>query len=165
RLTCARKEKTMSLDRLRCFLEQHAVRLHQESIVHRLRNHFRFKGKFFFPDDKVKALNGRPLAMFFYNLRAVFLGCSLIFLIVLGLVSVMPSNAEIRLAVAVLAFGWLADVALTQYFHDSFIWNLGKWAQEQSTNELPPLFDRYFVLDSVIVFLLIVSGKIWNLGF
>src|SRR5687767_14078045 len=109
----------MNLERLRCSLERQAVRLHQESIVHRLREHFRFKGRFLFPDDQVTAPNRRPLATFFCNLRGVFLACSPIFLIVLGLVSIVPSNAEMRLAVAVLAFGWLADVALTLYFHAS----------------------------------------------
>jgi signal transduction histidine kinase len=156
----------MNLDRLRCFLERQAVKLHQESIIHRLRNNLTFKGKFFLPDDKVKGLNGRPLAMFFYNLRAVFLGCALVYLIVLDLwLLFTPSNEGTRWAGAVLTLAWLADVVLTLYFHKSFIRNLGKWAQSQSSNELPPLFDRYFVLDSVVVLLVILSGKIWNLGF
>lgn len=156
----------MNLDRLRCFLERQAVKLHQESVVHRLRNSLRFRGKFLLPDDRVKGLNGRPLAMFFYNLRAVFLGCGLLFLIVLDLwLLTIPSNEEMRWAGVALTLAWLADVVLTLYFHKSFIKNLGKWAQVQSSNELPPLFDRYFVLDSVIVFLLILSGEIWNLGF
>jgi signal transduction histidine kinase len=159
------RDKAMNLDGLRSLLERQAVRLHQESIVQRFFGNFKYKGKSIFPDDRVKALNGRPLGMFFYNLRAVFLGCGLIFLIILELWTLMTSGEMIRPAVAILAVAWLVDVILTLYFHRSFIKDVGQWLQQENTNELPPLFNRYFVLDSIIVLVLLLSGKIWTMGY
>jgi signal transduction histidine kinase len=146
------------------FLERQASRLYQESIIHRCSCKFKYKGRCIFPDDKVKALNGRPLAMFFYNLRAIFLGSGFIVVVALGLWTViLPSSQEMNCTAAALALAWLTDAAVTLYFHTAFIRELDEWAQQPNPNEFPPLFNRYFVLDSIVVFLLVIAGKVWGL--
>jgi signal transduction histidine kinase len=156
----------MSLNELSKFLEQQAIRLSQESIIYRLSGRFKYKGKCLFPDDKVKALYGRPLGMFFYNLRAIFLGCGLIFLIALGLwLWLLPSTHEMRWATVILGLTWLTDVMLTLVFHRSFIKNLDRWAQQSNPKEFPPLFNRYFLIDSIIIFFLVLASQFWGLGY
>jgi signal transduction histidine kinase len=153
----------MSVNPTPGFLEQQASRLCRESIVHRFFSKVKYKGRCVFPDDKVKALNGRPLAMFFYNLRAVFLGFGFIVALALGLwVIFRPSNPEMQGTAFVLVLAWLVDAIVTLYFHKSFIRELDEWTQQPNPNEFPPLFNRYFLLDSVVVFLLIIVGKFWG---
>lgn len=156
----------MSLNSMRRLLKQEAARLYQESVINRIFGRFKYKGRPIFPDDQAKALNGRPLGMFFYNLRAIFLGCGLIFLIVLAvLVWHLPSNSGIFWATVALAIAWGLDAALTIILHESFIGELRQLAhQQQPPSEFPSLFNRYFALDSLIVILLVLVGRWWELS-
>ncbi|HWT00834.1 MAG TPA: GAF domain-containing protein [Pyrinomonadaceae bacterium] len=143
---------------LRRALEGEALKLYQESIVSRC------LGRVY--DDKVKALQGRPLGMFFYNLRAISLGCGLIYLVILWtFLLLLPSDAQMMQTGLVLTGFWLLDAVVTAAFHKSFIKKLGALAKSPlPPNEFPPLFDRYFLLDALMVCALIVASRILGIN-
>lgn len=144
-----------------------AARLSQESVILRAFGWLRVRGKCPL-DDRVRSLQGRPLGMFFYNQRALFLGFSAVLLFCLcAAVLALPHTPEMALTAAVLAGFWAADAAVTIALHSSFIKKLNLLAQSprpNEPNEFPPLFDRYFLLDTLLVVLLVLTGRALNLG-
>jgi signal transduction histidine kinase len=76
---------------------------------------------------------------------------------------VLPSNDRTSETLWLLAGAWFADVAVTLLLHKTFTTKLSAWAGSPTSNEFPPLFDHYFLLDSLIVLLLILAGKLLNL--
>jgi signal transduction histidine kinase len=145
-------------------LKDEAKRLHQESIIFRTFGRLRVRGRCLF-DDRVRALQGRPLGMFFYNQRAIFLGCGAVALIGLGAaLAALPHTPEMTLTALVLAAFWVADAAATLLLHRSFIRKLDVWSRLKTPTEFPPLFDRYFLIDSFFVLLLVLTGRLLHLG-
>jgi signal transduction histidine kinase len=139
------------------------ARLYQESIVYRLFGQIRVFGKYPF-NDHVSSLRSRPLGVFFYNQRAVFLAGGALFLILLAVLTwLLPSNDQTSKTILILAAFWFADVFVTLLLHKSFTYRLNAWAGLTSADGFPPLFDQYFVLDSLIVLLIIVVGRLLNL--
>lgn len=115
-------------------------------------------------DDHVKALRSRPLGMFFYNLRAIFLVCGAVFLAALWLVLLaFPYTPKMLQSVQVLVVFWALDMALTLVLHRGFIRKLNVWVSSPVTQSHPHLFGRYFLLDSFIVFFLLGVGKLLSL--
>lgn len=111
-------------------------------------------------DDHVKDLQASPPGMFFYNQRAIFFGGSGVFLIIAGiLTAILESDSKARITLAFLAAFWVIGVVITVALHTSFIKNLAIWAESAITSKLPPLFGRYFLLDFLLVFLMIIIGK------
>jgi signal transduction histidine kinase len=119
-------------------------------------------------DDDVKALKSRPLGMFFYNQRAIFMGFGLIYLAALALIArdfSWADNAEqLRTTVEVLGTFWLIDFVITLLLHRSFVKRINRWAASPVTYEYPPIFDVYFFIDSLLVIALIWTGKKYHLN-
>ncbi len=139
------------------------ARLYQESIVYRLFGRWSI-GNWHPFDDHVKALQGRPLGMFIYNLRAMFLGISMIFLAIVGvLIWRLPSDSKMSLTILVLGVCLAADIGITLLLHKVFIRRLNTWIASSSSDEFPPLFDPYFLLDFIIVAAMVIVGLIWSL--
>ncbi|HEV7746464.1 MAG TPA: GAF domain-containing sensor histidine kinase [Pyrinomonadaceae bacterium] len=138
-------------------LERETYRLYQESAVNR------FLGWLY--DDSVKVLLGRPLGMFFYNLRAIFLGGGLLYLIVFWVLLLFFSHSPQMIETAWVLLGfWLIDTVITVSWHPSFVKKLNALAKSPIPGEFPPLFDRYFILDCCAVVLLILVGRYLGLG-
>jgi signal transduction histidine kinase len=138
-------------------------RFYQESIIYRLFGRFRLLGLRPF-NDHVSSLRSRPLGVFFYNQRAVFLGAGALFLILLtGLAWLIYPTDRTFNTVFILSTFWLVDVAATLLLHRSFIRRLNAWAGSSNAEGFPPLFDQYFVLDSIIVLMIILAGRFLNL--
>jgi signal transduction histidine kinase len=141
-----------------------AERFNQQSIIHRLFGFIRIGRSHPF-DDQIKGLNSRPLGMFVYNQRALFLGVGALFLLLLTLlVSIWPSDERMILTIQILAIFWLIEVVLTLVLHRSFKNRLNQWISTPAAGEFPPLFDRYFYLDCIIAVLLIVTARVWGLN-
>lgn len=139
------------------------ARLCQESIVYRLFGRWSI-GNWRPFDDHVKALQSRPLGMFIYNLRAMFLGVSTIFLVIVGvLVYKLPSTESMSRTIWVLSVCLTADIGITLLLHKVFIRRLNTWIASSSSDEFPPLFDHYFLLDFLIVAAMVIVGRIWSL--
>jgi signal transduction histidine kinase len=140
--------------------------VYQDSLIHRTVGRIRFFGRHPFDDD-VSALKARPLAMFFYNQRAVFLGVGLLFLlsaITLLLLTAHPP-AESGLTVLVLGLAWTIDFLTTLALHRSFRRRINQSvASPVSGAEQQPIFDRYFRIDALLVILLILFGRFLNLS-
>jgi signal transduction histidine kinase len=136
--------------------------LYQESVINRVFGGIRiFRWHPF--DDNVKALKSRPLGMFFYNQRAIFMGFGLIYLAALALIAWnfrWAENAEaLKFTVEVLGTFWLIDFFITLLLHISFVKRINRWAASPVTYAYPPIFDVYFFLDSLLVLALIWTGK------
>src|ERR1044071_6454598 len=135
-----------------------AERFNQQSIIYRLFGSIRV-GRFHPFDDQVKGLNSRPLGMFVYNQRALFLGAGALFLLLLTFLTwIWPADQKMVLTIELLAGFWLADVVLTMILHRSFKNRFDRWISSPVAGEFPPLFERYFLLDCVIAALLILAG-------
>lgn len=140
-------------------------RLYRESIWYLLIGRLKILGKRPF-DDQVTALRSRPLGMFFYNQRAIFLISGGLYLAALGIyLLVANSSPAMDRAVWVLTLFWSFDVILTLVLHHSFLDRLSRWVSLPATQRQSPLFVRYFLIDSTLVFVLLVSGKYWSLPF
>lgn len=113
-----------------------------------------------FVDDHVEPLKFSPLGMFFYNQRGILFLAGGAFLF--GLALLLRFNAtrpeNFRVLVTLLAF-WLTGVAYTIFLHAGFRRQLRNWSSAPTPAELPPMFDRYFLLDSLLVVTLIVFGS------
>src|SRR5215208_5545016 len=104
-----------------------AERFNHQSIIYRLFGFVRI-GQFHPFDDQVKGLNSRPLGMFVYNQRALFLGSGALFLLLLMLLTrIWPSDERMILTIRILTVFWLADVVLTLVLHRSFKNRLNRW--------------------------------------
>src|SRR5687768_8286352 len=141
-----------------------AETFNQQSIIHRLFGAIRI-GRFHPFDDQVKGLNSRPLGMFVYNQRALFLGAGVLFLLLLTLLTwIFPSDEKQILTIRILSGFWLVAATLTLILHRSFKNRLNQWISSPAAGEFPPLFDRYFHLDSIIAVLLILVGRIMEVN-
>jgi signal transduction histidine kinase len=116
-------------------------------------------------DDRVQALRSRPLGMFLYNLRFLFLAFSAIFLSALSiLVWRLGARPKMVWALAALAGCWVLDTGLTLARHGWFARKLNDWASSSHVHsEFPPLFDIYFLLDSAVILLLIALSFLLDL--
>jgi signal transduction histidine kinase len=146
------------------WLKSETARLYNESIVYRVFGKIRIRGKYPF-DDRVASLLYSPLGMFFYNQRAIFFGIGLLF--ILGLyvfATVRPSQSLQVVPTTLLLFGvWLTAVVSTLFFHNSFQQKLYAWAIRPTGDELPPMFDRYFLLDFVLIIGLVIVGRVLSM--
>jgi signal transduction histidine kinase len=146
------------------WVSRKAESLNRQSIIHRLFGSIHI-GRFHPFDDQVKGLNSRPLGMFVYNQRALFLGVGILFLLLLALlIRIWPADQKMVLTVRVLAGLWLANVVFTLILHRSFKRRLNQWISSPAASEFPPLFDRYFHLDCVSVALLILLGRLFEVN-
>lgn len=104
--------------------------------------------------------------MFFYNQRAIFLVSGGLYLAAFGVYLLLtdPTPEMVR-AVLGLTFFWSFDVILTLALHRSFLDRLSRWVSLPATQRQSPLFVRYFLIDSSLVFALLLSGKYWGLPF
>jgi signal transduction histidine kinase len=150
----------MKTDRIR----REAARLYNESVIHRLFGEIRIRGTNPF-DDRVASLLYSPLGMFFYNQRAIFLGAGLLFLGILSIAAAtLASNAlYVWQTLIFLLAAWVITTTFTLLLHKSFQLKLNKWLANPTTSELPPMFDRYFFFDFLLVLVIIVTGKIFDL--
>lgn len=138
--------------------------LYRESIIRYLFGGIRIMGRRPF-DDGVKALRSRPLGMFFYNQRAIFLIIGCVYLIVTAsLMGILGSTPEMRRILFILAGFWVTDFVITIALHKSFIEKLTTWVASPAEHGYPPLFNRYFIIDSILVLSIILLGKWWHLG-
>lgn len=146
------------------WLKREASRLYQESIIYRLFGRIKIRGKYIF-DDRVTSLLYSPLGMFFYNQRAIFLGVGFFFLTILAVTALLlpTTSTKVGLTIPLLFLVWAITAILTIYLHRSFQNKLQEWALNPITNELPPMFDRYFFLDFFLVLTLITLGKLLKL--
>jgi signal transduction histidine kinase len=102
--------------------------------------------------------------MFFYNLRAIFLIGGAWFLVILYFDSLLsPSSSAVSTSIVVLTVFWFLDVTLTLLLHPSFVRQLKQWGDMLSDDEFPPIFVRYFILDSIVVMLIILAGRWYKL--
>jgi signal transduction histidine kinase len=98
--------------------------------------------------------------MFFYNQRFVFLVFGALYLAALAsCLFLIPTTSTMVGTVWTLVGFWFLDVALTLALHGSFVHKLNDWVSSPATSKQPALFVRYFLLDSVVVFSLLVTGK------
>jgi signal transduction histidine kinase len=112
----------------------------------------------------VRALERNSLGMFFYNQRALVFGASAIFLILFSLAAVLIGVPPTTWRALVVLFGaWVVGVIITLALHRSFKKTLSAWGNATKRRYLPPTFDRYFFLDSLLVFCLVVTGKVFSL--
>src|SRR6476469_3090160 len=117
------------------------LRMYHESVVYRFLGWIHIKNKYPF-DDRVKDLRGKPLAMVFYNQRAIFFGFGLICCLILTALSFrLPSSAESQLTIKILWTFWAAGVVVTVALHPIFRTKLTKWSISNAPNEFPPMFD------------------------
>jgi signal transduction histidine kinase len=136
-----------------------ASRLCRESLIYRLVGCRRFFGRYPF-DDHVKPLRSRPLGMFFYNQRAIFMACGALYLaILIVFLLLMPHTSTMVATVNILVVFWLFDFVLTLILHKSFVSRLNEWVSALATSRHPTLFVRYFLLDSSLVFILLIVSK------
>lgn len=102
--------------------------------------------------------------MFFYNLRAIFLIGGAWFLAILCLTAIVSQrSSSVTTSIVVLSGFWLLDVTLTLSLHPFLIRQLKRWSNTLSDDEFPPIFVRYFILDSIIVLLIICAGRWYKL--
>jgi signal transduction histidine kinase len=98
--------------------------------------------------------------MFFYNQRAMVFGCSALFLLLLSCASIAYNFDDgVHTTLKVLVLAWIAGVVVTLALHRPFRLKLQTWAASPLPREAPPLFDRYFLLDSALVFMLVLAGE------
>jgi len=157
--------------------------LYQVSLIFRL---FRI-------NDRVQALRYSPLGMFFYNQRAIFFGFGLFFLSLLQFClwrfpPVVGAQArEMQETIIVLLVFWALGAAITIGLHWTFIRKLKEWASPlgvdrflpipdsrmrkfrkdsplRASDRLPPMFDLYVLLDSVMIISLVITGRIRHLN-
>lgn len=116
-------------------------------------------------DDNVQALKSRPLGLFLYNLRFLFLAASAIFLVGLSIYAWREGpTTKMVWALAALAGCWALDAGITLACHGAFERKLNAWASSSNAqNEFPPLFDSYFLLDSAVIILLIALSVVLGL--
>src|SRR5687767_10839742 len=102
------------------YLSTQIGRLYQESVINRSLGRVRLLGRNPF-DDGVKALSSMPLAMFYYNLRAISLFLGLCFLALVTLLAMTaPSSIEVRLTIYILWAFFLLELSTTLLLHGSF---------------------------------------------
>lgn len=145
------------------WLKQKASRLYQESILYSLLGGLRVGGKYFLFDMSGPLVHS-PLGMFFYNQRTIFFGSGLLFLIVLfTLVLVLPSTREMWLTVFVLLGFWLLGIVATYILNRAVEKKVQSWIESSTHSESPPILDKYFILDFLLVLCLIAFGKLLKL--
>jgi signal transduction histidine kinase len=112
----------------------------------------------------VAALRHDPLGMFFYNQRALVFGAAFLFLVAISAVSIVepPLPAEQQL-IFVLWFAWFCAVSITLLLQPSFRRILDSWIASRTPSQLPPIFERYFVLDAAVLAAVVVAGRAMSL--
>ena len=133
---------------------------YEESLIFRYLGWVRIGRRRLF-NDQVEALKKNALGMFFYNQRAVVFGGSLGLLLALWIASLLESIAWRELLL--LSSLWVAGVASTLVFHGHFRSKLAIWESRPTTSDLWPLFDGYFLLDSLLLSFLLLFGYLMNL--
>lgn len=136
--------------------------LYQASLVHRYLGRIRF-GKHVIFDDDVPALQRHPLGMFLYNQRALVFGAGAVFLLSFAATLIFfgahRQAGTDWLTLAAIGGAWLAGVVTTLSLHANFKQRLHHASNMAVTHDLPPMFTRYFLIDSFTVFCLFVLGK------
>ena len=134
----------------------------EKSLIQRLASYARLSRLI---DDHVAVLSRNPLGMLFYNLRAIFFGCSFLFLSGLFLYSLAERNYIIVKGSTLLFVFWSAGFILTLGLHSSFRDALVEWSSRTASSDLRPLFDRYFLLDSLLLIAILITGRYFGLPF
>jgi signal transduction histidine kinase len=141
-------------------LRVEAHRFYQTSLISRYLGKFRLGGKAILDDD-VRALQRNSLGMFFYNQRALVFSASALFLAVFLIAAVLLGVPPTTwLAMVVLFSTWVVGALITLLLHRSFQKTLSSWGNATERRYLPPTFDRYFLLDSLLLCLLFIIGKV-----
>ena len=139
-------------------------RLYQDSIVHQLLGRFRFFGRDPF-DDKVRPLSTMPVAMFYYNLRAISLALGFSFLILLALLAVTSTaNSRVFITIYLLSGFVLIEALIALALHGAFRTQLREWSIAPMRDRVPPLMDLFFLLDVVLVLVLVLVGRLFALN-
>jgi len=98
------------------------------------------------------------LGMFFYNQRAIFLMAAGVFLGVVAAAALVARDTRALVGTALLGAVWMLDVVATLLLHRSFRRELDTWAAEHRPVALPPIFDRYFLLDCALLAIVLAAG-------
>jgi len=109
----------------------------------------------------IKVLRHDPLGMFLYNQRAVLFAAATLFLSAISLSGVFqPLSRSEQTVVLTLWLAWLTGVLYTVALHGRLRRSLRAWMAEQPPKPLPPVFDLYFLLDSTLITILIIYGRL-----
>jgi len=147
------------------FATRYVQFLSERSIVDRILGNVRIGSVYPFRDG-VDVLEHDALGMFFYNQRALFFGAAGAFLAALFIWSFTASTDEaLRKGVIVLSSAWATGAAATFALHGRFRHELDTWAAEHRPVALPPIFDRYFLLDCAILGIALLVGRGLKLPF
>lgn len=139
--------------------------LSERSLVDRLGSRVRLFGRYPLR-DRIDLLAQDPLGMFFYNQRALVFAASGAFIV--GCAMALRARAELGealLPLVVLSAAWVVGILATLALHSRFTRQLTLWLTVDSRGALPPLFDTYFVLDSTLLLIIFMTGKLLNLPF
>jgi signal transduction histidine kinase len=137
----------------------------ERSLVDRLGGRLRLFGRYPFRDH-IDLLAQDPLGMFFYNQRALVFAASGAFIV--GCAVALRARDELGdglLPLVILSLAWVIGILATLALHPRFTRQLTLWLTVHSRGALPPLFDTYFVLDSTLLLIIFVTGKLLNLPF
>lgn len=150
-------------ERVFLWVKVQAHQLYQGSIVLRYLGWIRL-GNWEPFNDEVRALQRNPLGMFFYNQRAIVFGASGLALIAFSVAAQAPSaNWQAQLTATILAIFWSLGVLATLALHKPFKHRLQEWDLSRKSQELPAIFDRYFILDSLLIIALVATGRAFKL--
>ena len=120
-------------------------------------------------DDRVKDLQNKPLGMLFYNIRALFFSTTFLVLVIIYFTFFLFYNLnEIPFSLLYLSTFWILGVFITIIKHHHFLAEIKSFylhpiSEETSSEDLPQIFDNYFLLDFILVFSMILIGHF--LGF
>lgn len=114
--------------------------------------------------ETVTRLRYFPLGMFFYNQRAIFLLCSLLFCGVLTLILYLydwPAGDHrgcFEQAIWLLSMAWGVTALTTAALHRQFVKRLDLWKPDRDYDQMPEKFEVYFLVDSLVLIAVLVIG-------
>lgn len=147
------------------FATRYVQFLSERSIVDRLFGNVRV-GRAYPFRDKVDVLEHDALGMFFYNQRALFFGAAGLFLVTLFVWSFTATRDRVlRQGAIVLFSAWFVGIVVTLALHGRFKQQLDEWAAAHRPLALPPIYDRYFLIDCVILGAALFVGRQLSLPF
>jgi signal transduction histidine kinase len=104
--------------------------------------------------------------MFFYNQRAVVFAGSGVFIVTCAIaLKVREELGRGALPLLTLTAAWAISIIATLVLHRRFTRQLRALSATSARTSLPPLFDTYFLLDSTLLLIIFVAGKILGLPF
>lgn len=148
------------------FASRYVQFLSERSIVDRVFGRIVVLGRYPFRDH-VDVLEHDALGMFFYNQRALFFAFAGIFLLITGpIIYLVPGASDTtRTAWIILTGAWCFGGALTLILHHQFRTELERWAAAHRPLSLPPIYDKYFLIDCALLTITLVLGAWMRLPF